>query len=358
MLFGPLVDRRRLPVGAVLRSQLGSPRRARRLASSPRSRVWSVELGGVPTVVKQVVGAGADARYVRELTALRLAARVRPPVVPALLGTDPTARVLVLQRVREMRLSPHWPIEWAAALARLHAATGPADLGALPAWQGPTPGDAQAFLRLADVLQVPVPVQVPGELERLLDRLVPIGQHALLHGDPCPPNDLHGPDGVRFVDLEQCSLGSGLVELAYLRIGFPTCWCVTAVPPVILERAEDAYRTAWTAATGTHLPPDLTGALTDACVGWLIRGDALVQAAHRAGTDHLARLTRQDWTWGTGTARQRLAHRLVVVAAGTADRADLTALHRLIAAMHERLLRRWPGTRPLPATGGSPTRTG
>lgn len=319
--------------------------------------MWSVELGGRQAVVKQVIGAGADARYAREVEALRLAARVHVPVVPRLLGTDPVARVLVLERVRELPPSADWPVGWAGALARLHAATGPEDLGRLPQWQGPTPADAEAFLRLAEVLQVPVPGQLPGELDRLLDRLVPTGQHALLHGDPCPPNDLHSPQGVRFIDLEQASLGSGLVELAYLRIGFPTCWCVTAVPPEIRDRAEDAYRAEWTAATGVGLPADLTGALTDACVGWLIRGDALVQAAYRRSADHLARLTRQDWTWGTATARQRLAHRLAVVANGTTSRADLTGLHHLTKAMRGQLLRRWPHIQPLPITGGSLTRT-
>lgn len=357
-VFGRLISRRPLSLGEALESQLGSPRRVRRLASSPRSRVWSVELGGVPAVIKRVVGdAGGDARYERELTALRLAGRAHSPVVPALLGSDRVARILVLERLADLRPARDWPIHWAAALARLHAATSSADLGSLPAWQGPTTADVDAFLRLALALEVRVPAQVPRELNDLLDRLAPAGQHALLHGDPCPPNDLHGQDGVRFVDLEQASLGSGLVELAYLRIGFPTCWCVTAVPPAILARAEDSYSRSWTAASGTQLQADLTTALTDACVGWLLRGDALVQAAQRDGVDHLARLTRQDWGWGTATARQRLRHRLAAVAAGAIGRADLAGVQELTAAMCAQVSRRWPGTNPLPVTGGSATRT-
>nr|WP_207634348.1 hypothetical protein [Candidatus Frankia alpina] len=88
-----------LPAGEQLRAAMGSPRPIRRLASSPRSRVWLVELDGSPAVVKQVVG-GLDAadRYAREVTALRLAARVRPPVVPTLIGADPHARAGVRAR--------------------------------------------------------------------------------------------------------------------------------------------------------------------------------------------------------------------------------------------------------------------
>jgi hypothetical protein len=84
----------RLPFGDKLRAELGSPGRSRRLSSSPRSRVWRVDLAGRPAVVKQIVGGpDAEERYARELAALRLAARGEEPVVPALLGVDTGERV-------------------------------------------------------------------------------------------------------------------------------------------------------------------------------------------------------------------------------------------------------------------------
>ncbi len=238
---------------------------------------------------------------------------------------------------------------WATALARLHAATGPADAHAheLPRWSGPTDADIEAFVGLATTLGVPAPPGVPGELERLLDRLGAAGHHALLHGDPCPDNvlGLRSAAETRFIDLEHASLGSGLVELAYLRMGFPTCWCVTAVPSPLRAEAEIAYHATYRALTGTAPPGDLT----DACAGWLIRGDALVERARRDGTDHLARLTCKDWRWGTETARGRLTHRLAVVATMTTDNPDLGELHRLTATLHDQILHRWPRMRPLPA---------
>ncbi|MEU2677435.1 phosphotransferase [Streptomyces sp. NPDC007107] len=125
---------------------------------------------------------------------------------------------------------------------------------------------------------------------------------ALLHGDPCPGNDLHTPDGVRLIDFEQASPGSGLMELAYLRIGFPTCWCVTRAAGPLLERAEAAYRRAWHTATGAALPHRSRRRVREPADP----GDALVQRAHRSTTDHLARLPDEDWTWGTAEEQGEL----------------------------------------------------
>ncbi|MFF3617078.1 aminoglycoside phosphotransferase family protein [Streptomyces sp. NPDC002580] len=336
----------RLPFGDELRAALGSPRNSRRLGSSPRSRVWRVELARGPAVVKQIVdGPDAEERYTREVAALRLAARADTPVVPALLGIDPDERVLVLERLDHQRPSSDWIVDYAAALARLHATAGPQDVGVLPRWLGPDRSDIESFLRLAETLEVPVAPGVPGELDDLVHRLDRAPGHALLHGDPCPGNDLHTTNGIRFIDFEQASLGSGLVELAYLRIGFPTCWCVTAAAAPLLDRAERAYRTAWHDATGGELHEDLA----DACAGWLLRGDALVERAHRGTTDHLARVPDRDWKWGTATARQRLVHRLGVVSRATADRADLSGFGRLSADMRQRMLARWPKLPPVPS---------
>ena len=348
-----------VPMSDELRAALGDPRRVERLESSPRSRVWRVELdGGVRAVVKQIAdegGAGADgnadARFARETAALRLAARApRPGVAPALLGTDPAARVMVLEHVDGLGAVDDWMPGYAEALARLHALTGPDDAGALPAWSGPTAADADAFLAFAKALEVPVPPGVPDELAGLIDRLDPAGHHALLHGDPCPGNDLRTPDGVRFVDFEGASLGSPMVELAYFRIGFPTCWCAMAVTDAALREAEAVYRATWRGLTGTDVPGDLA----DACAGWLIRGDALVQRAERESVDHLARVPSEDFAWGYTSARERLVHRLGVVADLASDHDGLHAFGRLASELRKRMLQRWPELRPLPAESTRP----
>ncbi|MER7792957.1 phosphotransferase [Streptomyces sp. NPDC097640] len=336
----------RLPFGDELRAELGSPRRSRKLGSSPRSRVWRVELPKVTAVVKQIVdGPDADERYAREVAALRLAARAENPVVPALLAIDPGERVLVLEHLDHRRPASDWIVDYAAALARLHATARPEDVGVLPRWQGPNQPDIESFLRLAEALEVPVTAGVSGELNDLVNRLDQAPGHALLHGDPCPGNDLHTATGIRFIDFEQASLGSGLMELAYLRIGFPTCWCVTSASEPLLERAESAYRNEWRTLTGS----EAQDGLADACTGWLLRGDALVERARRESTDHLARIPHRDWTWGTATARQRLVHRLGVVSQMTAGDTSLSGVSSLSTAMRQRMLTRWPALQPVPS---------
>jgi len=345
------------PLGEALRAALGSPGVIRRLPSSPRSRVWLVEFGRSPAIVKQITGgseADAGARFAREVTALRLARRVRPAVVPDVLGTDPGGRVMVLEYLAEAGRTPapDWMIEYATALARLHSATGPGDADALPAWAGPGRADARAFISLAERLGVPVPASLAASLDGMVERLNATGQHALLHGDPCPDNAIRTDSGIMFVDLEQASLGDGRAELAYLRTGFPTCWCAASAPGLVLRQAEAAYRSAWRAYTGT----DVSGDLAEACAGWLIWGDGLVERADRGQADQLARLPEEDWRWGTATARQRLLHRLTVVAALGADHPGLADLARVSAAMRDRMLASWPGIRELPVADDDPLR--
>ena len=325
-----MIFRRALPLGPALRDRLGRPRRVRTIASSPRSRVWRADFAGTPAVIKQIVG-GADAvrRFHRELTALRLAGVARPAVVPEVLAADPQRRVLVLEHLTEAPDGEPWPIRYATALARLHAL----DPGDLPADTGPTPRDVRAFLGLARALAVTVPAGADDELDALLERLRAAGTAALLHGDPCPGNEITTAGGIRFVDLEGAAAGAGITELAYLRIGFPTCWCVRSTPEPVLRAAEQAYRETWQSLRGGDPPGDLA----DACLGWVVQGDALVERAERHGTDHFARMLRADWRWGTMTARERVTHRLGVVAAAADGRSDLAGTVRLCLAMREAL---------------------
>lgn len=296
-------------------------------------------------VVKHLVeGPNAANRFGRELAALRLAARAKPPVVPRLLAADSDRRVLVLEKLTHQKPTSDWVIGYASALARLHAVTSADDAGSLPRWSGPTLQDVESFLKLAGDLGVATPPSLSIELRALVHRLDQIDDHALLHGDPCPGNDIHTTQGIRFIDFEQASLGNGITELAYLRIGFPTCLCAIAPPEALLVQAENAYRSQWRLLTGTNV----RGELADVCAGWLIRGDALVARAHRGKIDHLARIPHQDWTWGTATARERLLHRLAVVAQSSIDRPELLEFGRCCSFLRDRMLARWPALQSLP----------
>lgn len=329
------------PLGDVLTAQLGTPKRVKTLSSSPRSAVWRATFGDTPAVIKHLVsGDGADDFFAREVAALQAASAVRPPVVPRLLGADPAERTLVTEYVEERPPAANWVVAYAAALGRLHGA--PTQSVDLPRWNGPTNADVEAFLKLAAWLGATDTDKVSAELEGLLTRLATrSSRRDLLHGDPCPTNDLHTVQGVRFIDFEQASLGDGMVEAAYLRIGFPTCWCSTTQPPELLAEAEAAY----SAASGRTIDEY---ELADACTSWTIRGDALVERAFRERQDHLARLAVEDWKWWTVSARDRLAYRLGVIGALAAGDGPLGETARLAGQMREAMLARWPGLRPLP----------
>ncbi|MEV6237158.1 phosphotransferase [Lentzea sp. NPDC051838] len=283
----------------------------RKLESSQRSNVW---LDG-ERIVKQVIG---DRKaFDREIAALRLAEHTG--MVPRVLDVDEDNLTVVLERLPSDPPKDDWVIDYARGLAKLHMATGPEHAGLLPRQLIPDP---EPFLRFVRAMGVEI-----GNAERELV-FEDTGRFDLLHGDPCPGNDMYTERGARFVDLEGAALGDGLTELVYLRMGFPTCATVSETPRELREAAEQAYfeERGWKAELG------------DACVRWLVQGDALVQRAERDGTDHLKRVVDEDWFWYSTTARGRLMFRARVVATLTETHPEMSALAQ---RLHEKMTRTW-----------------
>ncbi|WP_330277574.1 aminoglycoside phosphotransferase family protein [Lentzea sp. NBC_00516] len=278
-----------------------------RLASGVRSRVWA----DGDRIIKQVVG--DQVAFDREVTALKLAEHTG--VVPRVLDVDHEKRTVVLERLRSDPFGEDWVIAYARGLARLHMATGPEHAGLLPRQAVPDPAPFLRFVRAMEV-------EIGGAENELV--FEDSGKFDLVHGDPCPGNDMYTPQGARFVDLEGAALGDGLTEVVYLRIGFPTCATVTEMPRELREAAEQAY----------FEERGFTAGLEDACVRWLVNGDALVQRAERDGTDHLAKVVDEDWFWYSTTARGRLMFRARVVATFTETHPEMSALaQRLLDRM-------------------------
>lgn len=277
-----------------------------KLGSSQRSNVWA----DGDRIIKQVIG--DQAAFEREITALGLAEHTG--MVPRILEVDHDNRTVVLERLRSEPPEDDWVVDYARGLAKLHMTTGPEHAGLLPRQRIPDP---EPFLRFVRAMEVEI-----GNAEEELN-FEDTGKFDLLHGDPCPGNDMYTERGARFVDLEGAMLGDGCTELVYLRMGFPTCATVSETPKELQEAAEQAYF----AERGRVEP------LEDACVRWLVQGDALVQRAERDGTDHLARVVDEDWFWYSTTARGRLMFRARVVA-------EFTETHPATSALARRLLER------------------
>ena len=65
---------------------------------------------------------------------------------------------------------------------------------------------------------------------------------AYTHGDPCPDNTLRADGEMKILDFEFGDFRLALLDGAYGRIHFPTCWCVSRIPYDITLKMESAYR--------------------------------------------------------------------------------------------------------------------
>jgi hypothetical protein len=104
--------------------------------------------------------------------------------------------------------------------------------------------------------------------------------------DAAPDNILHTASGWKMIDFEGSKYGHALLEGAYCRMPFPTCWCVYRLPDTIMRRVEDAYRTELIkgcpqAADDTLFYP----ALVDACIAWALNFQFLRSLEHLLAQD-------------------------------------------------------------------------
>jgi aminoglycoside/choline kinase family phosphotransferase len=302
--------------------------------------------------------------FVKEWAAARTVARhaTMPALTPRLLADDVGHGVLVYDDLGEGLPSLVGPllhgtadaaeqavIAYAEALAALHRATiGCRDSHAailqagFPAASVPPP----AHRWIEDVASKPHALlggDFPDdEAELILAHLKQPGcWQALVHGDPCPDNVLLAADGrAALIDLEFARPGHALLDSAYWRMGFPTCWCAGTVPDGVARRADLAYRAAVAAA--------VPQAADDAAFS---RESAIIDAAWMLG--NLAWLLpgalAADGKWGLATNRSRIVTYLQRAIRSTGEADVLPRLRALAAAWLEDLRGRWPDTAPLRA---------
>lgn len=170
-------------------------------------------------------------------------------------------------------------VAWARALGDLHARTvGHAEeYDQLRARLGrPMPAEHRislverpvdaAWTRLAASAPAPVTAAVRADVARLLVELRDPGPLlALSNGDTCPYNTRILPDGVRFFDFELAGFRHCLLDAAYLRVPFPSCYRFGRLPDPVFAEAESAYRSALRLDDETYF-----GGLASACGAWAI----------------------------------------------------------------------------------------
>jgi aminoglycoside phosphotransferase (APT) family kinase protein len=203
-----------------------------RLTGGVSSDIWRIDLARGPVCVKRALArlrVAADWRVPIERNAyeaawMRCASAVVPEAVPALLGQDPSAGVLVMAYLPESRY-PVWKRELRAGraapqlaravgerLVRIHAGTaGDATIA------GAFPTDPIFYdIRLEPYLVATARAH-PDRAEALhaLVETTAATRAALVHGDVSPKNILVGPDGPVFLDAECAWYGDPAFDLAF-----------------------------------------------------------------------------------------------------------------------------------------------
>ncbi|HEY0637969.1 MAG TPA: hypothetical protein VGD67_10005 [Pseudonocardiaceae bacterium] len=253
------------------------------LGGSARSVVLRVRVGDNPfslprtLVLKRslvpagVAGEGPDT-YAHEAASCQLLTAVQPadPVGPELIAHDPVARLLIMEDLgraatlaekllgSDPRSAERGLLAWARSLGRLHAVTAgrEADFGALMrrlgprTWHDPIAPDARrALAELPELLAAELGVVTPPATAiraRGTARLLGGGGfRAFSPSDLCPDNNLVTNHGVRFLDFEWGCIRDVTLDVAYLRVPFPSCWCVHRLPAGMA----DAMLAAWRAET-------------------------------------------------------------------------------------------------------------
>ena len=236
--------------------------------------VLSVRGPGVALVVKQALARlkvrdewnAPTRRTDTEAAALRLAARIVPGSVPAVVDSDAGEHVLVLQHAPpEWR---NWQDELLAGRAHSEAATWAGEtLGRLHAATAGDPaiaaafGDYEAFRQLRlDPYYATAGERLPhlaGALEPLVEQLRS-ARICLVHGDYAPKNMLLGRNGAWLLDAEVAHVGDPVFDLAFF-LAFPLLTALQE-PELAWEcaRLVTGFMTAYGRCAGALLPAPLS----------------------------------------------------------------------------------------------------
>jgi hypothetical protein len=235
------------------------------LGGSERSVVLRVRVAASPfslprTLVLKRYVEPADRScdsFVREAASYQLFTALASDdrMCPELFAHAPDSRLVVLEDLggaptladkllgADARGAERALLSWSRSLGRLHATTAgrEADFDALerrltpPVLKDPLAADGvTALAELPGLIEAELRVPTPGEAvehARNSRVLLETGRHrAFSPSDSCPDNNLITSRGVRFLDFEGGCVRNAILDAAYLRVPFPSCWCPFALP--------------------------------------------------------------------------------------------------------------------------------
>ncbi|MEV4312182.1 hypothetical protein [Actinocrispum sp. NPDC049592] len=246
------------------------------LGGSKLSTVVRVRVAATPfslprtLVVKKHTEPAPSESFVREAVSYQLftALSAEERMCPELYAHDGAAGVIVIEDLGraptladkllgdDARGAERALLSWARSLGRLHATTAgrEADFDALMrrlsaakvkgdplAVNGPA-----AIERLPQLLEDALGVHTPAHVFERAERtrwLVATSRHrGFSPSDLCPDNNLITSRGVRFLDFEGGCVRNIMLDAAYLRVPFPSCWCAFALPAGMTDAMFAAWR--------------------------------------------------------------------------------------------------------------------
>jgi len=200
--------------------------------------------------------------------------------------------------------------------------------------------DLEKFVSQLAQLDVDRSAELLVELEQARAAIESPGPYlAFIHGDPCPDNVFIVDGNAILIDFEFARLGHALIDAAYGRMMFPTCWCCNRPPESTVNRMETVYRAELAKSVPEAADDQKFGtALVDACAYWAIG----------ALSWHLESSLTEDQEWGISTVRSRILSRLQAFASTSEEFGRYVALRDTLILVHDKLKQRWPETEALP----------
>jgi hypothetical protein len=162
---------------------------------------------------------------------------------------------------------------------------------------------------------------------------------AYVHADACPDNVLDTGDALRLIDFETGHFGHALIDAAYGRMMFPSCWCANRLPSEIVQQMENTYRAILVQQCPVAEDDQIfETALVNVCGFWLLY----------TLTRHFESALKEDVDFGISTIRQRILARLEAFIAVSQEFNQLSALRGTSSQLLDLLRRRWFNVIDLP----------
>jgi thiamine kinase-like enzyme len=162
---------------------------------------------------------------------------------------------------------------------------------------------------------------------------------AYIHADACPDNVLDTGEKLRLIDFETGYFGHALIDAAYGRMMFPTCWCANRLPHTTVQQMENTYRAILIQNCAVAEDDQIfETALVKTCGFWLLH----------TITQLLERALEKDLDWGISTVRQRILARLEVFIATSQEFDQLPGLRSTSSQLLDLLRQRWLDVPHLP----------